>query len=205
MRSRPRSMVVSSALVVLVGCGQGQDPTAKSGTDGSTTSTEAPPADAPPADSTAGGLDPACIDDYHGNQAHAAALDLLLDTTDTAFIALGDGIAAEPPELGSDQLVVCNTAPSDFFTLTAECPGYLAIEARSLEGGVTELLLYDDSFAQSGEPVDGALGDWSGFFLKPVQRQLGEGTHVIEVRHGGGAPQRYGLTVVWLPQTPCPP
>lgn len=161
-------------------------------------------ADAPVADSSGGRPDSACIDDYQGNLSHETALDLALDTTDTAVVALGDGFVSDLPEAGGDELAVCSEAPSDFFAFASECPGYLSLEARELEGGVPELLLYDESIAQGSPPLEQALGDWYGFFLKPIQRRLDGGSYVIEVRHPGGDPQRYSLTVAWLPESPCP-
>jgi hypothetical protein len=192
-------------LGALASCREDGEPAASRGSDGTATSAAPPPTDSGVADSTGAPLDPACIDDYHGNQLHQTALDLALDTTDTAFIVLGDGFVASPLELGSDELVVCDAAVSDFFVLQAQCPGYLAIEARKLEGSVPDLYLYDDSFEQSGQPIAQAVGDWSGFFLKPLQRQVDAGSHVIEVRHSGGGPERYSLTVILLPDSPCPP
>jgi hypothetical protein len=201
----PLGLTATACLLTLASCPEGHDPAGGPGSSGTTTGATTLPSDAPVGDSSGGAADAACVDDYHGNQAHTHALDLALDTTDTAFIALGDGLATQPPELGSDELVVCSTAPSDFFALSTACPGYLSMEARALDGGVPELLLYDASIAQGGPPIEQALGDWYGFFLKPIQRHLDGGSHVIEVRHAGGAPQRYGLTVAWLPASPCPP
>jgi hypothetical protein len=191
--------------VLALACHEDAEPMGSLGSSGTTMDAALPPADAPVADSTGGLLDPSCIDDYQGNQAHDAALELALDTRADALVALGDGFVADPPELGNDALVVCSTAPADFFAFEAQCPGYLSIEARTLEGGIPELLLHDDSLPQGAAPLEQAWGDWYGFFLKPIQRRLDEGAYAIEVRHAGGGPQRYGLTVAWLPETPCPP
>jgi hypothetical protein len=201
-------LAATSGLLALSACREDRDHTGRPGssdTMAGTTSAAMPPADAPVADSSGGPPDTACLDDYHGNQSHETALDLALDTTDTAFVVLGDALAANPPELGDDELAVCSAAPSDFFTFMAECPGYLSVEARELDNGVPELLLYDPSIAQGGPPLEQALGTWFGFFLEPIQRPLDEGSFVIEVRLRRGLDrQRYSLTVAWLPESPCP-
>jgi hypothetical protein len=197
-------LAASIGLLALGSCREDGDPTGGPVSSGTTTGAATSTADAPVADSSGGAPGSACIDDYHGNQSHEAALDLVLDTTDTAVVVLGDGLAADPPEVGDDELAVCDAAPSDFFTFTAQCPGYLSVEARDLAGGVPELLLYDESIAQGDPPLEQALGDWYGFFLKPIQRRLDDDSYVIEVRHVGGASQRYSLAVAWLPETLCP-
>lgn len=198
--------VLSSLLVTLATC-TSDDGTTGRATDGTTASGDPPPASPTDSavDSTGAPLDPACIDDYHGNQDPQAALDLVLETTDTAVIVLGDGLAADPPELGTDQLVVCEAAPSDFFVLEAQCPGFLGIEARTLGGGVPELLLYEGTILPGDQPVEQAVGDWYGFFLKPLQWEVDPGSYVIEVRHSGGGSQPYSLAVALLPDSPCPP
>jgi hypothetical protein len=196
--------VVSACLLVLASCHGDRDPSSSHGSTSTTTSASTSPVDVPEADSSGGPPDSACVDDYHGNQAHETALDLVLDTTDTAIIVLGDGLVAAPAEVGGDELAVCSAYPSDFFAFTAQCPGYLSIEARMFEGDVPELLLYDESITQGDPPLEQALGAWYDFFLKPIQRGLDDGTYVIEVRHSGAGPQRYSLTVTWLPETPCP-
>lgn len=199
-------LIATAGLLALVSCPEAPtgSPGSNDTTAGSTASTTSS-SDTPVADSSGGSLDSACVDDYHGNQSHTAALDLALDTTDTAVIVLGHGSAANPPEAGSDELALCSAAPSDFFTFTAQCPGYLAVEARELDNGVPELLLYDSSIAQGGPPLEQALGTWEGFFLKPLQRGLDSGSYVVEVRLCSGLDlQRYSLTVAWLPETPCP-
>lgn len=198
-------LAATIGLLALASCRGDRDPTGSPGSSGTTTGAAPSTTDAPAADSSGGAPDSACGDDYHGNQIHDTALDLALDTTNTAVIILGDGLAAEPPETGNDELSVCSEAPSDFFAFTTQCPGYLAIEARELASGVPELLLYDGSIAQGGPPLEQALGTWHGFFLKPIQRRLDEGSYVIEVRLRSGLDlQRYSLTVAWLPESPCP-
>lgn len=197
-------LVATVCLAAITSCREDPDPTSSPGSSGTAAETATLATDTPAADSSGGPSDSACIDDYHGNQAHESALDLALDTTDTAVIVLGDGSATKPAEVGDDELAVCDSAPSDFFTFTAQCPGYLSVEARALEGGVPELLLHDESIAQGSQPLEQALGDWNGFFLKPIQRELAGGAYFVEVRHGGGGPQRYSLTVAWLPDSPCP-
>lgn len=196
--------VAMACLPVLASCHGDRDPTGSPASTDTTTSTSTSLGDAPAAESSGDSPGSACVDDYHGNQGHETALDLALDTTDTAIIALGDGLVAAPAEVGDDALAVCDAYPSDFFALTAQCPGYLSIEARTLEGRVPELLLYDESIAQGGTPLEQALGAWYDFFLKPIQRGLDDGTYVIEVRRGGGD-SRYSLTVTWLPESPCAP
>lgn len=151
------------------------------------------------ADSTAAPPEPSCVDDYHGNQDALAALDLGLDTSTSAVVVLGDGLIGSPAELGADQLIVCDASPSDFFTVEALLPGYLAVEARRLEGGVPDLVLY-----AGGQPVEQINGDWYGFFLKPLQRKIDANTYVMEVRHPGGAPVRYSLAVMVLPTSAGP-
>lgn len=197
-------LAVTACLLALTSCHGDRDPTSSPASTDTTTSTATALTDAPTADSSGGPPDSACVDDYQGNQAHETALDLALVTTDTAVIALGDGLVTTPPEVGDDELAVCDAYPSDFFVFTAECPGYLSIEARTLEGGVPELLLYDESITQGSPPLEQALGAWYDFFLKPIQRGLDDGSYVIEVRRGGGD-SRYSLTVTWLPESSCRP
>jgi hypothetical protein len=201
-----RMIVVLGTAGMLAACGEDggasratHQPTEATLT-GDPSAADSTPTDFVVADPTGASLDPACIDDYHGNQARRAALELPFDTTDAASVVLGDGFVAGAAELGGDALVVCAAAASDFFRLRAQCPGYLAIEVRTLEGGVPELLLYDDT----GRPIEQVVGDWSGFFLKPLQRTIEAGTHVIEVRHSGGGAERYSLAVIVLPDSPCP-
>jgi hypothetical protein len=204
-------LVATACLLALGSCRDDPGPTSSPGSSGMSSDATAGAAttlaDGPVADSTGDPADSACIDDYHGNQSHAAAVDLALDTTDNAVIVLGDGLALNPPEAGSDELVVCSETSSDFFVLSTECPGYLAVEARELEGGgVPDLLLHDGSIAPGSPPLGQALGTWNGFFLKPLQRGLDSGSYVIEVRLRSGLDlQRYSLTVAWLPDSPCPP
>lgn len=203
-RTATASLVATAFLVALTSCREDRDPTSNSASSGTAAEATTLATDEPVADSSGGPPNSACIDDYHGNQAHESALDLALDTTDTAVIVLGDGSVTKPAEVGDDELAVCSAAPSDFFTFTTQCPGYLSVEARELEGGVPELLLYDESIAQGGQPLEQALGDWYGFFLKPIQRGLDDGSYFVQVRHGGGGSERYSLTVAWLPESPCP-
>lgn len=196
--------VVMACLLALASCHGDRDPTSSPASTDTTTSSATSLTNASAAESSGGPPDSACVDDYHGNQAHETALDLALVTTDTAIIALGDGLVAAPAEVGDDELAVCDAYPSDFFAFTAECPGYLSIEARTLEGGVPELLLYDESITPGDPPLEQALGAWYDFFLKPIQRGLDDGSYVMEVRRGGGD-SRYSLTVTWLPESPCAP
>jgi hypothetical protein len=203
-------LVATACLLALGSCREDRGPTSSpASSDTGSDTTEGPATsltDGSVADSSGDPAGSACIDDYHGNQSHAAAVDLGLDTTDTAVVVLGDGLAASPPEAGSDELAVCNETPSDFFVFSTECAGYLAVEARELEdGGVPELLLHDDSVTPGGPPLAQALGTWNGFFLKPIQRGLDSGSYVIEVRLRSGLDlQRYSLTVAWLPDSRCP-
>jgi hypothetical protein len=198
-------LTATACLLMLGSCRDDREPTNSPASSDTTAGTVTSLADAPVADSTGDSADSGCIDDYHGNQSQAAALDLALDTTDNAVIVLGDGMASNLPELGGDELALCSAAPSDFFTFTAQCPGYLSVEARELDNGVPELLFYDSSIAPGSPPLDQALGTWYGFFLKPIQRRLDSGSYVIEVRLRSGLDlQLYGLTVAWLPESPCP-
>ena len=206
-RTTTSGLAAMACLLALGSCRDEPEPTSSPTSSDTTTGAATPLTDdAPVADSSGDPADSACNDDYHGNQSHAAAVDLALDTTDNAIIVLGDGLALEPPEAGSDELVVCGETPSDFFVVSAECPGYLVVEARELEdGGVPELLLYDDSVAPGSPPLGQALGTWEGFFLEPLLRGLDSGSYVIEVRLRSGLDlQRYSLTVAWLPDSPCP-
>lgn len=189
-------------LLLLVACIPA-DPETSHDTDPTATSTTTPVD--PALDSTAAPFDPACIDDYHGNQDAQTALELQLDTTTTTRIVLGDGTATTPSERGRDQLVVCDGATSDVFVLHTECPGYLGIELRRLEGDVPDLYLYDAPPDSLGPPSEHTEGSWYGFFLEPIHRKVDPGPHVIEVRHSGGAPERYELAVSVLPRSPCPP
>lgn len=195
-------------LFVLVSCvPDGQATGASGGSHGTDTTTTSisPVSDSSVADSTGAHIDPACIDDYHGNQHRPAALELALDTSDTAVLVLGDGSAAIPPESGNDELVVCASHPSDFFVMQTQCPAHLAIEARALEGKTPELLLYDGALPLDAEPIAQVMGTWDDFFLKPLHRALDAGSYIIEVRHSGGVPQRYSLTVTVLPDSTCIP
>jgi hypothetical protein len=200
------SFVATACLLALGSCRDDREPTGSPASSDTTAGAATSLTDGPIADSSGDPANSACIDDYHGNQSHDAAVDLALDTTDTAVIVLGDGLGLNPPEAGSDELVVCSETSSDFFVLSTECPGYLAVEARELEdGGVPELLLHDGSVAPGGPPLGQALGTWNGFFLKPLQRGLDSGSYIIEVRLRSGLDlQRYSLTVAWLPDSPCP-
>jgi len=168
-----------------------------------TTTTLDPPQPEPQGvDSTGAPSDPACLDDYHGNQDLASALPLGLDTSDDATVSLGDGFAATPVELGGDALSVCAASPSDFFALQAQCAAYLSIEVRSLDGGnPPDLLLHDDA----GQPVEAITGGDSDFFLVPLQRRIAAGSYAIEARHAGDDVQTYRLTVIVLPGAPCGP
>lgn len=154
---------------------------------------------AAPGSSGGAGL-PACGDDYDGNQSHQTALDLGLDTTDTAYVFIGDGLVGSGVELGSDRLVVCGEAPSDFFRFEALCPSYLAVEVRKLDETVPEVFV---SREDTGELVGEGVGDWNGFHLRPQQHRIDAGTHAIEVRHSSGSPQGYWLTAVVLPRGRC--
>lgn len=184
-------------LLLLAACPAGDaDPS-----DTPATSGDAPVADATSnarssdgADAAGDSPEPSCMDDYQGNQNALAALALGLDTSNTASAILGDGLVGSPFELGEDQLVVCEAAPSDFFSIEAVLPGYLVVEVRRLEGGVPDLVLHQD-----GAEVEHVDGAWYEFFLKPLQREVDAGTYVIEVRHPGGAPARYSLAVAVLP------
>jgi hypothetical protein len=128
-----------------------------------------------------------CADAYPGNHDAATATPIALGT-DSSDVALGD-------------LVVCSTAPSDFYALLTECAGYLSVEIRRLEREepyMPDLVLYDDD-----QPVEELMGVWRRAWLKPLQRHVDPGTHVLEVRHSGGDAQRYSLTAVLLPDSTC--
>lgn len=125
-----------------------------------------------------------CADVYHGNNNPGSATEIELGT-DVSDIVLED-------------LAVCSSTPSDFFALQAECAGYLSFEIRTDHGSMPDLVLYDD-----GQPIEQLMGVWYGFFLKPLQRHVGAGTHVLEVRHSGGGPQAYALVAVLLPDSTC--
>jgi hypothetical protein len=204
LRTNVACLAVGLLVPAITSCPEPGEPSGSSASSGMATEADPPPADGAEdsaADSTGASLDPACLDDYHGNQAHASAIELALEGTRATTMVLGDGIVADLPEVGSDELVVCSEVPTDFFALTAACPGYVSIEARELEGEVPDLLLYD-SVQQDALPVERVLGNWYGFFLKPIQRRLDGDAVLLEVRHAGGGPQRYSLTVTWLPEDP---
>lgn len=177
----------SIALVLLVGC-PGDDGTMPNdrattgGAAGATTTTSGTLDHG-----SAGADEPLCIDAYHGNQDASAA----------ALLELGTAAA----DISVDSLVVCNSSPSDFFALAAECGGYLSIEARRIEREeryMPDLVLYED-----GQPIEAIMGVWNSFYLKPLQLHVGAGPHVLEVRHSGGKAQRYSLAVVLLPDSAC--
>lgn len=206
MNPRRTTRSLGLVLLLLASCPHDDEETAP-GTEGTTAivTTSTPTTDAPVADSTGAPLPPTCIDDYLDNHDLQSALDLSLDTTVTTRIVLGDGFAAHPPEAGADELVVCDAAPSDFFQFHAECPSFVSLELRALDGTAPDLLLYDESFPHDGPALEHIAGVWNGFFLKPLHRDIAAGSHAIEVRHPGGGPRRYDLTLSVYPRSGCAP
>lgn len=157
-------------------------------------------------DTTAAPADP-CEDDYHGNNGPLDSLDLLLTTSNTVAIALGDGVASSPAEQGNDELVVC-PGQSDFFLFDADCDSYVSIEVRKLEGSEDppELLLYDSTSLSTTPPaaIDASEGSFEGFFLRPLQQKVSAGTHVVEVRPLAAGKRAYTLTLRVFPTQSCP-
>ena len=172
--------------VLLIACSADDSAPTGSTTSGSSSGTSADqPREPGGADST-GNADE-CDDPYQDNHDPGTATPIGLGA-DASDVALGD-------------LVVCSAAPSDFFALQAACAGYLSVELRRLERedpSMPDLVLYD-----GGQPVEQLMGVWRRFWLKPLQRHVGAGTHVLEVRHSGGGPQRYDLVTVLLPDSTC--
>lgn len=148
------------------------------------------------ADTTGGG---GCLDSYELHATPQTALPLNLDTSDTAMIVLGDGFVAAPVEIGADELRVCATSPSDYFTITLQCPSFVAVEVRRLGGGAApDLDLYGDKGL-----LRALQGTWHGFFLKPYEALLQPGDYMIGVTQAGFEVQDYTLTVAVLPRTGC--
>lgn len=158
------------------------DPAPVGATDDGATAGEAPDAD--------------CPDHYVGHEQ--ATNPWPLEVLPIQAI-LGDGVAATAAEPAGDRLAVCSAAPSDFFALQTQCPGYLVVELRRLGALVPDLVLYDGT----GQPVKELMGTWERFVLKPLHRHVEAGSHVLEVRHSGGDPQAYSLTVLLLPDSMC--
>lgn len=136
-----------------------------------------------------------CLDDYPGHEAIGSPLAVEVRRT---AVELGDGLASTPVEAGSDRLAVCSEAPSDFFVLQAACSGYLVVELRGLDT-VPDLVLYDGA----GQPLEQLLGTWEDFDLKPLQRRVEAGDHVLEVRHTGSDAQQYSLLAFILSDSTC--
>ncbi|MCX4243193.1 hypothetical protein OEB96_21355 [Paraliomyxa miuraensis] len=149
-------------------------------------------------DSTGALVDP-CADDYDGNHDLASPHPLVLDTTDTAQVTLGDQLLfGSTAEQGQDRLAVCADRP-DFFSFEAACASYLVVDLRRIGDGELDLHLHHE-----GIEVEQVLGTWGGFFLKPVLRPIDPGSYVLEVRHPGNGAPEYAVQVHVLPGSPCP-
>jgi hypothetical protein len=181
-----RHWVIS--VVLLAACRGDDDLPPASGTASgtSTTTSTGAPQEPDGLDST-GGV-PECADAHHGNQGPDTALPIAVGT-DASDVTLGD-------------LFVCSAAPSDFFALEAECAGYLSVEVRRIDRAV--MYMPDLVFYDGGHVIEHLVGG-DGFHIKPLQRHVGAGTHMIEVRHAGGGEQRYSLVMVLLPDSTCWP
>jgi hypothetical protein len=77
-------LAATIGLLALASCHGDRDPTGSPGSSGTTTGAATSTADAPFADSSGGPPDSGCVDDYHGNQSHEAALELVLDSRSSA-------------------------------------------------------------------------------------------------------------------------
>lgn len=196
------------------GDGGDTETTSASTTAASTTSVSTSTDTGGQVDTTSAPTNP-CEDDYHGNNTPQTALDLELDTTNTATVTLGDEFVGGPPETGSDQLFVCDTQ-SDFFWFDADCASYVGIEVRRIDRpdpnnpgeviagvGPADLYLYDSSSIATFEPIDFSEGVWLGFFLRPIHSKVDAGMHVIEVRPTEAGPMEYSLTVTVFPTNEC--
>lgn len=213
MMKKTKIKGAAAALLLLVG-GCDDSPASSSGsasgtdTEASSTTTTTSGGDGADVSSGGGQVDTTsspgneCEDDYHGNNSALDLLDLGLDTTSTAVVILGDGVASSSVEQGNDELVVCG-GEADYFEFTLSCDSYVSIEVRKLEGSddPPELYLYDlSSFNPSDpEPSDSSQGGFFDFFLRPIQQKLDAGSHAIRVRPFVQEKQAYTLTVTVLP------
>lgn len=175
------------------GSTSGSNPTTANAT---TTTTGVGDDDSGQLDSTSAPPDP-CEDSLHGNNEPTAAYDLGLDTSNTASTVIGSS---------ADPLVVCN-GDSDYFWFDADCASYVSIEVRALGGDVpADILLYDSTSITPGfPPIDSSEGSFQNFFLRPVQRKIDAGTHVIRtaVNPQESGPLEYTLTVTVFPTNEC--
>lgn len=143
-----------------------------------------------------------------GNQLVGYRCDAAMTSCDldssfrTVPASLATGITeviVQPDDAEAIDLVFWAATPGHWASSTKKSEG------AALGGGVPELLLYEGTVLPGDQPVEQAVGDWYGFFLKPLQWEVDPGSYVIEVRHSGGGSQPYSLAVALLPDSPCPP
>lgn len=199
-----RALLILSASLALTSCddgsgsgsGGGGSTSGSNPTTATTTTTGVGGENSGQADTTSAPADP-CHDSLHGNNQPTAAYDLGLDTSDTVSTVIGS--AADP-------LVVCN-GDSDYFWFDADCASYVSIEVRALGGDVpADILLYDSTSITPGyPPIDSSEGTFARFFLRPLQRKIDAGTHVVRtaVNPQTSGPLEYTLTVTVFPTSEC--
>lgn len=194
-----RTLLLFSSLA-LTSCDDGSGSGSGSGTGGST-SGSTPTTTVSVGSSGQGGSTSStpnpCEDSLHGNNDPANAYDLGLDTSNTVSTLIGSP---------TDPLVVCN-GDSDYFWFDANCASYVSIEVRALGGDLpADILLYDSTSITPGfPPIDSSEGNFQNFFLRPLQRKIGAGTHVIRtaVNPQTNGPLEYTLTVTVYPTNEC--